>query len=157
MALWAEAASGTGSGLRGTIWTDREIKALIALWGEGNVQDELDGAVRNKVVYEKMAQKLQEHGYHRDWKQCKDKIKEIKDNNEETGRGRKSCKFFDEMDRILGHRLPTSVPHVLFESSLPGPSGAAAQPQPDSEEIEGKQLLLNVLHSITTTFKQMTS
>ena len=144
MALWAEAASGTGSGLRGTIWTDREIKALIALWGEGNVQDELDGAVRNKVVNEKIAQKLQEHGYHRDWKQCRDKIKnlktkykEIKDNNGETGRGRKSCKFFDEMDRILGHR-PTSVPHVLFESSLPGPSGAAAQPQPDSEEIEGK-------------------
>ena len=57
MALWAEAASsGSGSGLRGTIWTDREIKALIALWGEGNVQDELDGAVRNKVVYEKIAQ-----------------------------------------------------------------------------------------------------
>ena len=144
MALWAEAASGTGSGLRGTIWTDREIKALIALWGEGDVQDELVGAVRNKVVYEKIAQKLQEHGYHRDWKQCRDKIrnlktkyKEIRDNNGETGRGRKSCKFFDEMDRILGHR-PTSVPHVLFESSLPGPSGAAAQPQPDSEKIEGK-------------------
>ena len=144
MALWAEAASGTGSGLRGTILTDREIKALIALWGEGNVQDELDGAVRNKVVYEKIAQKLQEHGYHRDWKQCRDKIrnlktkyKEIRDNNGETGRGRKYCKFFDEMDRILGHR-PTSVPHVLFESSLPGPSDAAAQPQPDSEEIEGK-------------------
>ena len=58
MALWAEAASGTGSRLRGTICTDCEIKALIALWGEGNVQDELDGAVRNKFVYEKIAQKL---------------------------------------------------------------------------------------------------
>ena len=150
MALWAEAASGTGSGLRGAIWTDHEIKALIAVWGEGNVQDELDGAVRNKVVYERIAHKLQEHGqYHRDWKQCRDKIKnlktkykEIKDNNGETGRGRKSCKSFDEMDRILGHR-PTSVLPVLFELSLPGPSGAAAQPQADSEVDEGKQLLLN--------------
>ena len=48
----------------------------------------------------------------------KTKYKEIKNSNGETGRGRKSCKFFDEMDRILGHR-PTSVPPVLFESSLP--------------------------------------
>ena len=62
MALWAEAASGTGSELTGTIWTDREIKALIALLGEGNVQDELDRAVRNKVVYEKVAQNCMSMG-----------------------------------------------------------------------------------------------
>ena len=105
------------------------------------MQDELDGAVRNKVVYERIAHKLQEHGqYHRDWKQCRDKIKnlkiEIKDSNGGTG-GRRS-KFFDKMDRILGHR-PTSVPPALFELSLPGPSGAAAQPQANSKvEIVGK-------------------
>ena len=82
------------------------------------MQDELDGAVRNKVVYETIAHKLQEHGqYHRDWKQCRDKIKdlktkykEIKDNNRETGRGKKS---FYKMDRILGHKI-TSVPPVLW-------------------------------------------
>ena len=34
---------------RGAAWSDTEVKALIAIWGEGNVQEELDGAIRNKV------------------------------------------------------------------------------------------------------------
>ena len=109
MALWADAASGTGSGLRETILTDREIEALIALWGEGDVQDELVGAVRNKVIYKKIAQKLQEHGYHRDWKQCRDKIrnlktkyKEIRDNNGETGRGKNIVSFSMKWTEFLG-------------------------------------------------------
>ena len=35
----------------------------------------------------------------------------------ETGRERLSCRLFDEMDRILGHRL-TSVPLCFFSLSL---------------------------------------
>ena len=34
----------------GTIWTDQEIKALLAIWGDSKIQEELDGAVRNQVV-----------------------------------------------------------------------------------------------------------
>ena len=34
---------------RGTSWSDCEVKALIAMWGESNVRKELDGAVRSKV------------------------------------------------------------------------------------------------------------
>lgn len=30
-------------------WSDSDVKALIAIWGESIVQEELDGAVRNKV------------------------------------------------------------------------------------------------------------
>ena len=36
--------------------------------------------------------------------------------NEETGRGRKSCKFFEELDAILGDR-PSSVPNVLLDTA----------------------------------------
>ena len=35
----------------GSTWSNAEVKALIAVWGEGNVQEELDGAVRNKQVF----------------------------------------------------------------------------------------------------------
>ena len=34
---------------RGSLWEDSEIGALISIWGETNVQEELDGAVRDKV------------------------------------------------------------------------------------------------------------
>ncbi len=35
---------------RGAVWSDKEVKALIEIWGESDIQEELDGAVRNKVA-----------------------------------------------------------------------------------------------------------
>ncbi len=63
---------------RGAVWSESEVKALIAVWGESNVQEELDGAVRNKVVFQEIAKKLQEQGYNRDWVQCRTKKKNLK-------------------------------------------------------------------------------
>ena len=62
---------------RGVSWSDDEVKALVAIWGEDKVQEELDGAVRNKVVFVGIAKKMRELGYERDWQQCKVKIKKI--------------------------------------------------------------------------------
>ena len=107
---------------RGTVWSDNEVKALIAIWGEDKVQQELDGAVRNKVVFDKISKQMKELGYNRDGQQCKVKTKslkknygEIKDHNGETGRGRKVCKFYKELDVIMGHR-PASVPTALLDT-----------------------------------------
>ena len=63
---------------RCSLWTDREVKALIAIWGEGNVQEEVDRAVRNKVVFVNIANKMKEQGYNRNWQQCRTKIKNLK-------------------------------------------------------------------------------
>ena len=65
----------TSTSSRGSLWSDEEVRALIAIWGKANVQEELDGAVRNKVVYQDISRKLQEQGYNREWEQCKTKIK----------------------------------------------------------------------------------
>ncbi len=43
---------------RGTYWSDKEIKTVIAIWGATDLQQQLDGAVRNKVIYEKIAQEM---------------------------------------------------------------------------------------------------
>ena len=37
---------------RGTTWADKEVKALLTIWGDSKIQEELDGAVCNKVVRE---------------------------------------------------------------------------------------------------------
>ena len=125
---------------RGNVWADKEVKALLTIWGDSKIQEELDGAVRNKVVFVNIAKQLQDHGYERDWKQCRAKIKnlktkyrEVKDNNGGTGRGRKSCKFYLELDEILGHR-PASVPSVLLDT------GESTSTLPESEaESEGEE------------------
>ena len=132
---------------RGCAWSEDEIKALLAVWGESNVQEELDGAVRNKTVFVNISKKMSELGHERDWQQCRVKIKnlkksyrDVKDHNGETGRGRKTCKFFKELDAILGHR-PASVPAVLLDTGAAGESTSAsvqAQDTPAEGEANGK-------------------
>ena len=124
---------------RGSAWSNAEVKALIAVWGEGNVQEELDGAVRNKQVFQDISKKLQKLGYNRDWEQCRNKIKNlkkqyrlVKDHNGETGRGRKTCLFYNELDCILGHR-PASVPSALLDT---GSSSTALDSEERPEELQ---------------------
>ena len=38
----------TASSNRAVPWSDKEVKALIAVWGE---EQELDAAVRNKIIF----------------------------------------------------------------------------------------------------------
>ena len=84
---------------RGCAWSDDEVKALLAVWGEGNIQEELDGAVRNKTVFVNISKKVSELGHDRDWQQCRVQMHEVKDHNGETGRGRKTCKCSVESPR----------------------------------------------------------
>ena len=111
---------------RGAAWSDAEIKALIGVWAEGDIQKKFDGSVRNKEIYKKLASDLQEQGYDRDWEQCKSKIKNLKteyrtekDNNNEIGRGRKTFRYYDDLDKVLGHRL-ASRPLVVLDASAGG-------------------------------------
>ena len=136
----------TTSTSRGSSWSDNEVRALISIWGEENIQEELDGAVRNQVIFNDIATKMREKGYVRDWQQCRTKIKNLKkeyrqtkDHNGQTGRGRKVCKFYKELDSILGHR-PASVPAVLLDTGTTSNSSSTTEnPQGSSNSAEGRE------------------
>jgi hypothetical protein len=98
---------------------------------------------------------LKDSGIERDWQQCKAKIKnlkqdykKIKDHNGVTGNGRQTCKFYDKLDAILGHR-PASTPPVLLDagsSTVPSTStelqsqdlDANSDPEDETREREGR-------------------
>ena len=108
---------------RSGAWSDRETKALISIWGEVNIQEQLDGATRNKTVFVDISKQLQRLGYDKDWQQCRIKVKNLKnqykkgkDHNGVTGNGRKVFKYYEQLDRILGHR-PASLPTVLVDTA----------------------------------------
>ena len=68
----------------------------------------------NKQISAKLAAQMEEEGYKRTGPQCRKKVKKlkedyrtIKDNNNESGRARRSSKIFEAMDRILGHKPAT--------------------------------------------------
>ena len=105
------------------LWTDEETLKLLELWGEDSIQAELEGCKRNKAVYEKIARDMVAAGYDRNAVQCRDKIKKlraeyrkIKDNNNQSGRSRKTMKYFDKLDEILGHKPATKPQYVLDTS-----------------------------------------
>ena len=90
------------------------------MWSDEVLQAELDGVHRNQHVYKKMSAELAKRGYHRTWDKCRDKVKKLKqdykkvvDNNNETGRKRKTFKYLEELDAVLGHRLSITPPVTI--------------------------------------------
>ena len=66
----------------------------------------------------------------------KKSYRDVKDHNSETGRGRKTCKFYEELDEILGHR-PATTPAVLLDT---GSTSQTSSPEDAAEgETNGKK------------------
>ena len=58
-------------------WSAEATKALLSLLGERNIQSQLDGVVRNKLIYGMVAESMCEMGYIYTWKQCRTKVKNL--------------------------------------------------------------------------------
>ena len=58
-------------------WSSEATKALISIWGEQNIQEQLDGVSRNKSIYEKIAAAMRAKGHRFDYKQCQTKVKKL--------------------------------------------------------------------------------
>ena len=39
----------------GALWSDEEVRALIHVWGDDKIRQELDGALRNKPIFVSIA------------------------------------------------------------------------------------------------------
>ena len=57
--------------------TKDNTKVIIIIWGQEDVQQQLDGVQRNKIVYQRIATEFQKVGVERIWQQCWTKIKNI--------------------------------------------------------------------------------
>lgn len=99
-------------------WSDDEVQALLSLFAEESIQQQLHGATRNDKVYACISARLGDLNIHRSSKQVREKLKKlkqdykkIKDHNNRSGCDRKSGKWFERLDAVLGH-------HSYFSSSL---------------------------------------
>ena len=107
-----------------SIWKDEEVYKLIELWGDDVIQSQLEGCKHNREVYEKISKSMKEAGYNKSSDQCRDKAKKLKadyrktkDKNKETGNKRKTCKYQEALEEVLGHRPATKPPLVIDTSS----------------------------------------
>ncbi|XP_051556094.1 uncharacterized protein LOC127442256 [Myxocyprinus asiaticus] len=110
-----------------TPWSVNEVQTLLSLVAEERIHRELDGATRNEKVFREVSQLLAAHGYHRTYKQCREKLKKlksdyrsIKDHNSRSGsNSEKKWKWFDQMDAIYGNRPAINGRESALESATP--------------------------------------
>ena len=68
-------------------WSQEETQALIGVWGETDVQRQLDGVAKNRTIYESISVQLRNLSYEKSWLQCRTK------NNNMTNKYRKVSDF----------------------------------------------------------------
>ncbi|CAM4611179.1 unnamed protein product, partial [Lepidochelys kempii] len=107
---------------RAPAWTEREVRDLIAVWGEESVLSELRSSFRNAKTFVKISQGMKDRSHNRDPKQCRMKLKELRqayqktrEANGRSGSEPQTCRFYDELHAILGGSA-TTTPAVLFDS-----------------------------------------
>nr|XP_056720002.1 aldehyde dehydrogenase family 16 member A1 [Euleptes europaea] len=91
---------------RAATWSHRETLDFLALWGEEGIQAQLRRCHRNADVYQWISGRMAEKGYLRDEDQCRTKGKDLKKSYKQArlqdGAARQRCRFFHELDAILG-------------------------------------------------------
>ncbi|XP_053118529.1 aldehyde dehydrogenase family 16 member A1 [Hemicordylus capensis] len=91
---------------RAATWSHRETLDFLALWGEEGIQAQLNRCHRNADVYQWISERMAEKGYFRDEDQCRTKGKDLKKSYKQAklqdGIARQRCRFFHELDAILG-------------------------------------------------------
>lgn len=92
----------------GRNWSEEEVAALLNIWSEEGIQQQLQGSTRNKDVFVQISRRLLQQGVERDWKQCRTKYKNLKYLYRSLQRGkadigdtRRIMKFYEQLDSIL--------------------------------------------------------
>ncbi|XP_067284024.1 uncharacterized protein [Pseudorasbora parva] len=106
------------------LWSVDEVRTFLSLVAEERIQRDLNGMTRNEKVFKEVAQLLAAHGYHRTYKQCRDKLKKLKSNyrtikehNSRSGSKRSTWKWFDQMDAIYRRKPASNVKEDAQDSA----------------------------------------
>nr|XP_060643657.1 uncharacterized protein LOC132782767 [Anolis sagrei ordinatus] len=114
----ARASQGKGKG-KGIHWRFHEIKDLLDLWGEKEVQDALRAVHKNIDVFEGIAKQMRERGHSRTAEECRYKTKtmrleykRVQAHNKCSENAPKTCSFYTELENILKRDAITDPPRL---------------------------------------------
>lgn len=116
---------------RGVAWLHSEVNALLDIWADQEIQEQLAGRLHNMCIYDKISRKLKDLGFDRTGEQCREKIKKLRrdyktvvDNNYSPAFARRLLGFYDKVHKLFGKPssqkqlsdIETNVQNVLSES-----------------------------------------
>ncbi|XP_065406457.1 myb/SANT-like DNA-binding domain-containing protein 2 [Chrysemys picta bellii] len=108
---------------RAPVWTQREIRDLLTIWGDESVLAELCSSKQNGKILEKVSKAMKDRGHNRDAQQCRVKIKELRqayrkarEANGRSGAEPQTCCFYAELHAMLGDAATTTPTSINGES-----------------------------------------
>ena len=137
----------SSSNIRGPSWSHDKILALIRVWSDQSIQGLLgDNPTRTADIYKKIEEGLErEAGYQRTPKQCKDKLKnlkqfykDVKDGHKRSGYNRDNWPYFELIDAILGDR-PATRPPVVVDTTIRAVSDGSPEQRSTSSTPRGNK------------------
>nr|XP_025040454.1 E3 ubiquitin-protein ligase TRIM11-like [Pelodiscus sinensis] len=118
---------------RAPAWSEREVLALLGLWGKDAVQARLRSNRRNLVVYEQISRAMVERGFHRDVQQCRAKAKELRQAYHKAGFSCPQCRETAPRRDLPCSRELASLVELVKQLVLP------AKPEEQSQcETQGE-------------------
>ncbi|XP_050816275.1 zinc finger and SCAN domain-containing protein 20-like [Gopherus flavomarginatus] len=132
---------------RAPAWNTSELQDLISVWGEEAVQSQLRSSRRNYDTYGQISKSLLQRGHERDALQCRVKVKELRsayckahEGNRRSGAAPTTCRFYKELDAILGCDLTANL-RTTMESSEQGEVGEGVEEaESEATGVEGNTL-----------------
>ncbi|EMP27392.1 Zinc finger and SCAN domain-containing protein 29 [Chelonia mydas] len=110
---------------RSPVWSNGEVLELISVWREEAVQSQLCSSRRNYDIFRQISRDMMERSHDWDALQCRFKVKELQNayrkahkGNSCSGAAPATCRFYKELDAILGGDL-TSTQSNTMDTSEP--------------------------------------
>ncbi|XP_065441845.1 myb/SANT-like DNA-binding domain-containing protein 2 [Chrysemys picta bellii] len=133
---------------RAPAWTEREVRDLLAIWGDESVLAELRSSKRNGKILEKVSKAMKDRGHNRDAQQCRVKIKELRqayhkarEANGRSGAEPQTCRFYAELHAMLGGAA-TTTPTVCYDSvtgETHKKEGSGYEEEEDEDNVDSSQ------------------
>lgn len=109
---------------KGVAWLYSEVCALLDVWADHDIQQQLAGRLHNMCVYDKISKRLLSLGIDRTGEQCREKIKKLKrdykivvENNYAPAFARKLLGCYDKVHEVFG-KCAVVKPSSVIESLL---------------------------------------
>eukprot|EP00898_Chlorokybus_atmophyticus_P004783 jgi/Chlat1/5305/Chrsp35S05246 len=118
-------------------WTVAETTQLIALRAE--LRKDFNYVKRNKMLWQQIASRMQEKGYHRTAEQCKMKWKNLGAKYKEAKDNDQRCPFYDELDAYFNGRTMEAGEGAFADTDDDLSDGGSDAPN-SLEELGDKQL-----------------
>lgn len=144
---------------RGIAWLQSEVSALLDIWADSEIQEQLAGRLHNMCIYEKISRKLKDLGFNRTGEQCREKIKKLRrdyktviHNNYSPTYARRLLGFYDKVHKVFGkpsdlEQLP-DIENALNKSSDNGSENNSTILQSDVEmELSTESFTNSILNT----------